>query len=79
MTGSRAQFDADRYEEPSAFSTVRTAEQPHEVKCEQCNRSLFLGNDEHAEFLRKAEENIEQSFLCEECRYADDERLAAAE
>ncbi|HSI88748.1 MAG TPA: hypothetical protein VK918_06800 [Pyrinomonadaceae bacterium] len=79
MTGSRAQFDADRYEEPGTFSTVKSAAQPHEVKCDICNRALFIGPDEHAEFLRKAEQNVEQAYLCDDCRFADDERVAAAE
>ncbi|HCA58361.1 MAG TPA: hypothetical protein DEP46_10285 [Blastocatellia bacterium] len=64
---TRAQFDADRFEEIKTESSVKTAATPHEMLCEQCGRTAFVDADTHETFRRKAEQGISEGFLCREC------------
>ena len=64
---TRAQFDADRFEEVKTESSVKTAATPHEMLCEQCGRTAFVDADTHDTFGRKAEQGISEGFLCGEC------------
>lgn len=64
---TRAQFDADRFEEIKTESSVKTAEMPHEMLCEQCARTVYVDTDTHDTFRRKAEQGISEGFLCGEC------------
>jgi hypothetical protein len=75
MVTSRAQFDADRYEQFQNYSTVKSAEMPHEIKCETCNRSLFISSDDHDRYVRKAKQGIEDPYFCDDCKAADNEEF----
>jgi hypothetical protein len=68
---TRAQFDADRFEDLRTESSVKSAATPHEMLCEQCGRTAFVDADTHAAFVRKAEQGIAEGFLCGECLAAN--------
>lgn len=68
MTTTRAQFDADRFEEPGSVSPIRTPQNPHEVACQFCNRALFIDEETASSVKRQMERGLDEpAFTCDDC------------
>ncbi|HMO82398.1 MAG TPA: hypothetical protein PKD24_16605 [Pyrinomonadaceae bacterium] len=74
MTTSRAQFDADRFDDPGSVSLTLTSQNPHEVACQYCNRPLFIDDETLASVNRQIERGLDEpAFTCDDCRTAEGE------
>jgi hypothetical protein len=68
MQASRAQFDADRVENPSTYTKFPTETNRFELNCGICNRILYVDEQTRMSAYRAIAEGLDNPLVCDECR-----------
>ena len=64
---------ADVAENYVAFSDLRTDVNRYEVNCGECGKVFYTDKDNSSKWSRAIEQAIDNPFLCDNCRRAEDE------
>lgn len=63
----REEFDADVNAEKTVVSDVKTGTHHFEIKCDVCNRALFVDDATRESIEQKIEKGLEERFVCSNC------------
>jgi hypothetical protein len=67
-TTSRAQFDADRFDDRRVYTEYPTPTNQHRLNCGSCNQPLYVDSQTFDRTARAIAAGLDNPFLCDGCR-----------
>ena len=73
MQGIKKGLDADRKENYVSITDFITEQNKYEFSCGKCGKIFYADKPTFENINRAVERDLDNSFLCENCRRRDDE------